>query len=143
MLDEIKKKHPVNSRGMTVIPCMALTPENTEDWMLGLTVTIGLQEVGTPTSQGKLVGYDDSHLWVLVGTKKKKLPYNPEDIQLCVYQFESKILFSNENIIAVPPDDKKEVDPPEKKGDNASGARGTQQKTKRKKKTSPKALFGL
>ncbi len=33
-------KYPVNERGFTVIPCIALTAENMSDDLVGFTVTI-------------------------------------------------------------------------------------------------------
>lgn len=88
-------KYPVNERGFTVIPCIALTAENMSDDLIGFTVTIGLSEVGIPTSAGVIEGYTDSQLSIKVGTKVKKYPYDPENIALQVYQFEKRIMFSN------------------------------------------------
>lgn len=98
MIEDIKKKYPINSRGMTVIPCFTVIPENMENWMIGLNLTIGLAEPGTISQPAKLEGFDDTHLYLRVSGKRTKVPYDPEDIHVAVYQFEYKILFSNEMV---------------------------------------------
>lgn len=88
-------KYPINERGFTVIPCIALTQENMTDDLIGFTVTIGLSEVGVPTSAGVIEGYTETHLKIRVGSKVKKYEYQPENIELQVYQFSKRIMFSN------------------------------------------------
>lgn len=92
-------KYPVNERNYTVIPCISLVPENMSDDLVGFHVTIGLAEVGVPTSAGVIKKWDEEHLWISVGAKTKKFKYDPEDIQLQVYQFEKRIMFSNEVVV--------------------------------------------
>lgn len=139
MLEEMKKKYPMNSRGMTVIPCMSLTPDNIQDWMIGLRVSVGLNEPGVTTDQGTLEGYDDASMWVRIGQKRKKLAYDPADIQLCVYQFDNKILFSNET--AVRRENKKELS--EEPIDKQPPKIDTAKANPKKKPSNPKSLFGM
>lgn len=115
-LDQIRQKYPMNRRGFTVIPTVILTPETIQEWMIGLRVTMGLHEIGIPTEQGTIAKYDDKIIHVKVGTKTKKVPY-PGDITLCVYQFDEKILFSNETVDRRPEEHKpreEEPSPPKK-----------------------------
>lgn len=99
-LDDLRKKYPMNARGFTVIPTMVLSPDTMEDWMIGLRVTIGLAEEGaTSTDQGYIVKYDEKSIHIKVGSKTKKLEYHPENLVLCVYQFDERILFSNEVVV--------------------------------------------
>lgn len=83
--------------GMMVLPWKELTPENMDEWMVGLRVTIGLSgSDGTPTKQGHLRGFDAESLKIEVGGKVKKFPYAPSDICLNVYQFQvDAVLRSN------------------------------------------------
>jgi hypothetical protein len=94
-----KTRYPVNSRGFAVVPCIRLVPENMTEELIGLSVTIGLEEAGGSTVQGTIHSFTDSKIVILVGGKKKTFDYNPMDIQLQCYQFGEKILFSNENIV--------------------------------------------
>ena len=121
-------KYPVNERGYTVIPCIALTPENMSNDLVGFQVTIGLKEAGQGTSTGTIKGYTDDHLKIEVGSKIKKLPYDPEDIELCVYQFSKRILFSNETVILKKPQEPQEETSPATKGVAAPKAKKTPQK---------------
>ncbi|MBG24160.1 MAG: hypothetical protein CMF22_11995 [Idiomarinaceae bacterium] len=94
-----KSRYPVNSRGFAVVPCIRLTPENMTEELIGLKVTIGLEEAGGSTHQGEIHSFTDKKLVILVSGKKKDFDYNPNDIQLQCYQFGDKILFSNENVV--------------------------------------------
>ena len=87
------ENYPVDAQGRHVLPCVSLKPENMEEWMKGFMLSYGLTEV--PSTQAKLVDWTDEHLLVEVGSKKKKLTYNPEDVQLCVFQFDHNVVFSN------------------------------------------------
>lgn len=90
-------KYPVNAKGFTVIPCVQLSFERMEDWMVGFKVTVGLEQLGIATYPAEIVGYDEKRIHLKVGGKTKKLDYNPSDIQLQCYQFDKRIMFSNES----------------------------------------------
>jgi len=67
------------------------------EWMIGFKVTIGLSDPSTATNPGEIVGFDDSKILLKVnGSKTKKFDYDPDDIQLRCYQFDKRIMFSNE-----------------------------------------------
>lgn len=92
-------KFPVNTRGYTVIPVITLTKETMNDSLVGLKVTIGLGEQDLRTTDsGIITGFDEDKIYVKVGAKEKKFDYDPVNIQLQVYQFDRKILFSNERV---------------------------------------------
>lgn len=93
------KKFPINTRGYTVIPCILLTRENMHESMIGLKVTIGLEtfDYGV-TDAGEIVGFDEEKLHIKVGAKIKKFEYDPQMVELQVYQFDKRILFSNERV---------------------------------------------
>lgn len=91
-------RFPVNRFGYTVVPVIQLTKENMNDSLVGLKVTIGLDSTESATDAGVIIGYDDNKIHVRVGAKTKKLDYDPIHVQLQVYQFEKKILFSNAGV---------------------------------------------
>lgn len=67
--------------------------------MIGFKVTVGLGDSSSPTQAGVLISYDETHMKIKIGTgKAKKFAYDPEDIQLQCYQFEKRVLFSNESV---------------------------------------------
>lgn len=93
-------RFPVNTRGYTVVPCIPLEYDNMHESMIGLKVTVGLgpyEEYG-PTDSGIINGFDESKIHIKIGSKVKKFEYDPMFIQLQVYQFEKRILFSNERV---------------------------------------------
>lgn len=136
-------KYPINERNYTVIPCISLVPENMSDDLIGFSVTIGLSEVGVPTSSGVIKKWDEDHIWITVGSKTKKMKYDPEDIQLQVYQFDKRIMFSNE--VVLPKKKHKEEKPdaksPETAPESSESVKETKapSPTKRKRKAPQKA----
>lgn len=93
-------RFPVNTRNYTVVPCIDLVYDNMHESMVGLKVTVGLgpyEEYG-PTDSGTIHGFDEKKLHVKIGSKVKKFDYDPTFIQLQVYQFDHRIMFSNERV---------------------------------------------
>lgn len=129
-------KHPVNDRGYTVIPCIALTAENMSDDLVGFQVTIGLKEAGQITSSGIIMGFTDEHLKIQIGGKTKKLPYDPENICLSVYQFSKRILFSNEVVTR----SKSQKPPEETSPSPEGGSEGKTEKASEKPSPAPSKL---
>lgn len=87
-------KFPVDRKGKHILPCVALLPENMEEWMKGMRVTVGLFDPATSTTQGVIVSWTDDKLCIELGGKKKQFDYNPLDIQLCVFQFDMGVVFN-------------------------------------------------
>ena len=87
-------KFPVDKKGYHVLPCVSLTSENMQEWMKGMRVSIGLGEPGMISSQGSIVDWDDDKITIEIGGHTKKYPYDPKDIQLCVYQFDMGVTFN-------------------------------------------------
>jgi hypothetical protein len=74
-----------------------LTPENMSDDLIGYRVTMGLRDIDKATTQGNIVKYDDKHLYISVGAKTIKSTYQPQNVVLCVYQFEKEVQFVSEH----------------------------------------------
>lgn len=74
-----------------------LTSENMTDELIGYRVTMGLRDIDKATTQGTIVKYDDKHLHVNVGNKTVKVTYQPQNVVLCVYQFEKEVQFVSEH----------------------------------------------
>jgi|SRR5690554_6858413 len=91
-------KFPVNTRNYVVVPCISLEYENMHESMIGLKVTIGLGFYEGPTDSGVITGYDEKKIHLKVGSKIKKYDYDPTSIELQVYQFDKRIMFSNERV---------------------------------------------
>ena len=71
-----------------------LNRDTMSDDLIGFSVTIGIGAMdGSSTKQAVIERYDDEHLFLKIGTKTKKFPYDPHGIVLCVYQFEKGIHF--------------------------------------------------
>lgn len=55
---------------------------------------VGLADAGSATKKGIIHKFDENKIWIKFGEgRPKPLPYDPEDIILCVYQFEKGIEF--------------------------------------------------
>jgi hypothetical protein len=80
-----------------------------EEWMIGLMVTVGLKETGIPTIQVHIDSYSETHITLVVSGKKKKFEYDPIDIQFCVYQFATRLVFSNDIPAIIYEDDEDDV----------------------------------
>lgn len=57
--------------------------------LVGVDVVVGLAEEGS-SRKGKIVKFDDSKIYIKFGEGKAKgFPYNPQDIVICKYQFDT------------------------------------------------------
>lgn len=78
----IKKRH------------ILLDSQTMSDEFIGYRVTIGIGDLdGNPTTPAVIEGFDEKTLHLRIGTKLKKVEYEPKRIVLCVYQFEKGIHF--------------------------------------------------
>jgi len=69
-----------------------ILPENLDEDSVGLEVMVGLAEAGSATKKGVIHKFDENKIWIKFGEgKPKPFKYDPDDILLCVYQFEKGI----------------------------------------------------